>query len=317
MNASENHFRLGCFAIAGLVGALIFGNPQQAEAQENRDGFYAGIQIGVTVPHDVDMGRRYVSYPTRCDVFLYPPGMSPPADDPACQDSSPGVTSHYFEPGAGPAGGLMLGYARGALRFEIEYLNAAFGSDDAPIGGTTSSALQTKGSEWSSDYPPSAWLGEYNLNQFFANVFWDYRSASKWTPFVGAGAGLAQAKMNFYLQFVRKREAEYLQIEFSPDWPEEAKRAAAGTASILDTYPEQVVFGYQVMAGVDRALGESTSLGAAFRWAGFSDVEHSAPYNILRSHAGIQADGKTPTKNDMTFEGIGYMALTINLKYYF
>lgn len=303
--------------LIGLTGCLIAGNLQEVSAQENREGFYAGLQVGISMPHAMDVARRYVSYPTRCDVFLYPPSISPPTDDPACQDDTPGVTSHDFEPGTGPAGGLMVGYAMNSLRFEFEYLSTAFSSDVAPIAKTTSSALQTKGSEWSTDFPPSATIREYGMNQFFANVFWDYHTASHWTPFVGAGVGLAHATLDFHIQFVRKPEAEYLQIDFSPDWPEEAKRAAAGTASRLDTYPEEVVFGYQIMAGIDRALNASTTLGIVFRYAGFGDIEHNAPYIISRGHPGILADGVTPSSNDITFSGIGYMALTLNLKYHF
>ena len=96
-----------------------------------------------------------------------------------------------------------------------------------------------------------------------------------------------------------------------------AKRAAAGTASILDTYPGETVFGYQVLAGVDYALSERMSVGVALRWARFDDIDHEAVYNVLRSHAGVLADGVTPFNNQLEFSGIGYQTLTVNLKYHF
>ena len=151
----------------------------------------------------------------------------------------------------------------------------------------------------------------------FANVYYDFLNDSRWTPFIGTGIGWAAAELNYYLQFIRKPEAEYLQIEFDPDWPDAAKRAAAGTASILDTYAGKNVFGFQVLAGVDYALSEHTSLGVALRWARFDDIDHEAVYNVLRSHAGVLADGVTPFTNELEFSGIGYRALTASLKYYF
>ena len=120
-----------------------------------------------------------------------------------------------------------------------------------------------------------------------------------------------------YLQFIRKPEAEYLRIEFDPDWPNVAKRAAAGTASILDTYAGTTLFGYQALVGVDYALSERTALGAALRWTRFDEIDHEAVYNLVRSHAGVLADGVTPFNNELEFSGIGSQALTVSLKYHF
>ena len=302
--------------VVALCAALPF-LPDAAAAQAERDGFYAGVQSGVALPAALQSARSYLSNPTRCDTLLYPPSVSPPVDDPACREASPGTTSNEFDPGPGPAGGAMIGYAAGGLRVEMEYLNASPGSAESPIGGTTSAVLPTKSSEWSTEQPPYEWVGEYTVHQVFANVYYDFRNDSRWTPYAGAGIGWAAVDLNYYLQFVRKPEAEYLQIEFDPDWPDAAKRAAAGTASILDTYAGAGVLGYQALAGVDYALSERTSIGVALRWARFGDVEHEAAYNLVRSHAGVLADGVTPFNNELTFSGIGYQAVTVNLKYHF
>ena len=309
-----------CYLRGALVTALCAALaliPDAAAAQTDRDGFYAGLQLGVAFPTALKSVRSYVSHPTRCDILLYPSSVNPPVDDPACRDSRPGVTSTEFDPGPGPAGGVMVGYATGRLRFEMEYLNASPGSAESPLGGTTSAALLSKSSEWSTEQPPFEWIGEYTVHQMFANVYYDFLNDSRWTPFAGAGIGWAATDLNYYLQFIRKPEAEYLQIEFDPDWPDVAKRAAAGTASILDTYAGESVFGYQVLAGIDYALSEHTSLGVALRWAQFDDVDHEAVYGVVRSHAGVLGDGVTPFDNELEFSGIGYQALTVNLKYHF
>ena len=140
--------------------------------------------------------------------------------------------------------------------------------------------------------------------------YYDVLNDSRWTPFAGAGIGWAATELNYDLQFIRKPEAEYLQIEFDPDWPNVAKRAAAGTASILDTYAGTTRFGYQALVGVDYELSERTALGAALRWTRFDDIDHEAVYHVVRSHAGVLADGVTPFNNELEFSGIGSQALS-------
>ena len=211
----------------------------------------------------------------------------------------------------------MVGYAGGGMRLEVEYLHRYLGDDTSPLGGTTSTAIEGKSSEWSSDEPPHEWIGDYAAHQFFANANYDFRNASSWTPYVGAGIGMAATQLSYYAQLVRKPEAEYLLVEFDPDWAAAAKRAAAGTASIVDTKAATTVFGYQLLAGVDYGLSPRTSIGMTARWARFGDMTHDTTWNLIRSHAPVQADGVTPFDANLEFRGIGYQAVTVNLKYHF
>ncbi len=297
-------------ALAGISGT--------ANAQEDRTGFYAGLQMGIANSSTVSSSLGGVNHPTRCDVLLYPPSVSPPVDDPACRDNTPAIfTANQFEPAAGLASGFMVGYMLDRLRFEVEYLHRYMGDDPSPLGGTTSTAVQDKNSEWSSDEPPAEWIGDYKAHQVFANAYVDFINESNWTPYVGVGAGFARTDLSYDAQFIRKPEAEYLQVEFDPPWPDAAKRAAAGTASIVDTKLNQNVFGYQLLTGVDYALTERTSVGVGVRWARFDDLEDNKTWNLIRSHAPVQADGVTPFDVSLKFAGIGYQAVTVNLKYRF
>lgn len=297
-----------CMALAGVPAA----------AQHNRSGAYAGLTLGVAHSSTVESTIEGINHPTRCDVLLYPSSATPPTSDPACHENTPGTLStDEFDTGVGIASGFMIGYKIGGLRIEAEYLHRYMGDDEKPIGGTTSAALLDKNSEWSVDQPPSEWIGDFRAHQFFANAYYDFPNRSRWTPYAGVGAGWAATRLSYYVQFIRKPEAEYLQIEFDPDWPEAARRAAAGTASILDTEIADGVFGFQALGGVDYALNERTSVGVTFRWALFEDVEDSSVWNIVRSHEPVQADGVTPFVSDLKFAGVGYQAMTVNLKYWF
>lgn len=310
--------RLSPGALAAALGVALAGMPAAAGAQDDRNGVYAGLQLGVASSSTIRSSNAGITHPTRCDVLLYPPPVSPPANDPACLDNTPAIiSSNEFDPGAGVASGLMVGYMTGGLRFEVEYLHRYVGDDTSPLGGTTAEALRGKTSEWSTEQPPHEWIGDFSAQQVFANAYYDFLNDSRWTPYAGAGIGWAATSLRYYAQFLRKPEAEYLQIEFEPDWPEAARRAAAGTASILDTTAGKNVFGFQALAGVDYGLSERTSVGVAYRWARFDDVDDDATWNVVRSHAPVQADGVTPFTADLEFAGIGYQAVTVNLKYRF
>ena len=88
----------------------------------------------------------------------------------------------------------------------------------------------------------------------------------------------------------------------------------------LKTSPTKVgknIFGFQLLAGVDYSLSERTSVGVALRWARFDDVDDVATWNLIRSHAPVQADGVTPFDASLEFAGLGYQAVTVNMKYRF
>ena len=302
-------------AVAAVLCFL--GAAGSAAAQEDRSGFYVGLELGVSIPSGVDSSVSGVNHPTRCDRLLYPASISPP-DDAACRNDTPAVMfSNEFDPGPGFASGFTFGYAAGGPRFEVEYLNRYQGDDVAPLGGTESAALAGKTTEWSGAVPPEEWIGDHHAQQVFANAYYDFVNDSPWTPYVGAGVGWAVTGLSYYTQLTRKPDAEYLQLEFEPDWPDAAKRAAAGTASILDTKAAGTVFGFQVLAGFDYALTERTSLGAKVRWVRFDDLVDDAVWTQIRSHVPVRADGVTPFDAGLAFGGLGYQALTLTLKHRF
>ena len=241
-----------------------------------------------------------------------------PAGDPACSDNtSREFLANQFDTGGGFAGGLVLGYAANVFRFEMEYLRRLHANDTAPAGTAASVVLSGKDTEWSNDQPPTESISDYDAHQIFFNAYYDFLNDSPWTPYAGAGIGWAATNLNYANQFVRKPAEEYLRIDFDPDWPADAKRAAAGTLSHVDTTAGRNIFGYQLLAGADYALTEKTSIGATLRWARFEGFEDEATWNLVRSHAPVIADGVTPFDSRLKFEDIGYQAVTVNLKYRF
>jgi opacity protein-like surface antigen len=296
-----------CLAMLGATGS--------ASAQDDRHGFYVGIETGVSIASTVTSSLSGVNHPTRCDRLLYPASVSPPTSDPACVNNiAQQLTSNEFEAGAGFVSSLSFGYMAGKLRFEVEYLNRYHGNDTAALGATSNVSLQGKNTEWSSEEPPYEGIRDYNAHQLFANAYYDFVNDSRWTPYAGAGIGWARTSLRYFNRFVRKPDAEYLQIAFDPDWPDEAKRAAAGTVSFIDMPVRQNVFGVQLMTGIDYALTDRASVGAKARWATFGSLSKEATFNLIRSHAPVQADGVTPFDSNLEFGGLAYYTVTVNLK---
>ena len=71
--------------------AVLVGVPDSADAQDNRRGFYVGLQLGVVNASAVGSSLSGVNHPTRCDVLLYPSSVTPPVDDLVCLESMPTV----------------------------------------------------------------------------------------------------------------------------------------------------------------------------------------------------------------------------------
>lgn len=93
--------------------------------------------------------------------------------------------------------------------------------------------------------------------------------------------------------------------------------AAAGTLSLLDPTVTDTLLGVQVLAGVDYAVGDRTSLGIHAHWARFGDMTQDVVWSIIRSHTPVRADGVTPFSGEVTFDGLAYWAVTFGMKYHF
>ena len=156
-------------AFLAALGAVLAGLPNAASAQSERQGFYAGLQLGIANATPVNSSLSGINHPTRCDVLLYPSSVRPPVHDPACLNTVPAViASNEFDHGRGLASGFMVGYAAGRVRLEVDYLHRYLGDNTSPLGDTVSAALQGKGSEWSSDQPPHEWIGDYAAHPYGA-----------------------------------------------------------------------------------------------------------------------------------------------------
>ena len=311
--------RVGC-VLAAAAGVLLAGSAATAGAGEDPSGFYIGLELGLANSSSVDSTVIAVNHPTRCDSLLYPEGISPPNDAACTTAEAKPLFANSFDPDAGFAGGVALGYSLDRLRFEIEFLNRNQGTDSVALRTARGNvALTGKDSEWA--IPPSERISEFRARQVFANAYYDFKGDSAWTPYAGAGVGWARTRLRYTSSLRRKPEQEYLAVvSLQEGWPEgsePAQRAAAGTLSYMETEVSDDLFGFQALAGVDYALSEKVSLGLKARWARFEDLKDDALWDLIRSHEPVQADGVTPFTSRLEFDDIEYWGVTLALKYRF
>ena len=297
--------------VAPLAGALLLAAGADATAQR----FYVGFEEGGPRARTANSSQTFLNHPTRCDVLLYPEGLTPP-DDVACdaREAATAITNS-FDVGTGFGYGSTVGLSFGAIRLELDFRMRGHGRDTRPIKvADGNEALGGKRAEWAT--APLETLSDVRADEGFLNLYYDYENRTRWTPYVGAGMGLAQVEAHYAASFVRKPEPEYLAIDFVPDWPEEAKRAAAGTANLLNAEISGWTPGFQFIAGLDMNLGELL-VGVKVRWGRFRELTTTTEYDLIRSHAPVQADGVTPFSVDIDLGGLGYREVALVMKYYF
>lgn len=293
------------------MGAALLAAGNNAEAQR----LYIGFEEGGPRARTTKSSQTFLNHPTRCDTLLYPESLTPP-NDAAC-DTREATTAltNSFDIGTGFGYGSTIGITVGALRVELDFRLRTHGRDTRPITvADGNEALAGKKLEWA--VAPVETLSDVRAEEAFLNLYYDYENRSRWTPYAGAGIGFAHVEAHYAASFVRKPEQEYLAIGFVPDWPEEARRTAAGTVNLLNAEISGWVPGVQFIAGLDMNLGEAL-LGIKVRWGRFRELTTTTEYELIRSHAPVQADGVTPFAVDIGLSGLGYREVAVVLKHYF
>ena len=82
-------------------------------------GFYVGVRAGTALGADTEALLESFNSPTRCDVLLYANPADAPTD-PDCNRRDPFAGTYAFDPGAGTAGSVAIGYSFGGLSVEVE-----------------------------------------------------------------------------------------------------------------------------------------------------------------------------------------------------
>lgn len=274
-------------AVKGLSCAVLASAALLATAdargQDRPAGWYVGVELGIAAPADIGIRGTSDDVPTNCDGH-FPPlevdgrTLPLPLDHPECAPGAESWTSR-FDTERGASVGLQAGYAWRAFRFEAAYTRRHHGGDR--------SASTVVGDKEAEFVETAERLDDIKAQAMFANVYYELPFApAGFTPFVGAGVGLVEARADYGAAYRRNPDARLLLALGR-------HAAAAGTLSAQDATLADRIPAYQILVGVDRPLGKHLTLGAKVRRVALLDeFRDRAPPDLLRGHAPTVAPGR-------------------------
>ena len=260
--------------LCGLVLLALVALPSGVSAQ---DGWYVRMELGAALAPGMTVHGSDDDWSTKCDLLSNPAQVE---TDPASCASAPPRAEWYsdVDGGAGTMGGLVLGYSVNRLRIEAAYSFRAttYGGPAPPVIGDEI----TLGKADQELEEAEAGVDDVHAHGFFVNLAYELRSASRYKPYVGAGAGMALTKLDYYTRWKRNDDPDRITTFDDPFM----RARIAGTTSISDLKLSDVLASYRVFAGVDYEMNDGVSVGLQLRWTGHREFEDEAEYAQIRSH---------------------------------
>ena len=327
-----------------------------------KDGFYIGGDLGIAVAPEMDMEGTDNDYGTICDkhinrtefvTFENQGGLDRPPEPIPEDDKTQYATdcsthpppSQWFhngiDGGTGLLAGVALGYRLGSFRVEGEYFYRGTTYDSTAAETLIKDKVTTEKFKRELETVDGA-VDDVLSHNFFANLYYDYRSDSKFTPYVGFGVGFSRVSLDYYGVFARRGDPKTITTfsdvkDFDPDdyyaaldqgrepalQPcqttvcEDLNRNIAGKTTIGRAKLSDTLFGYQVIAGVDYQVSEPVSIGLKFRWADFGEFEDGREWDQLRSHPSTNLRPGDPVRYKMSTNDIQFWGVSLNMKYQF
>ena len=270
----------------GVVGCLPAAG---ATAQ-----WYVGIGIGGNASREVVMESRSNDRASICDEHINPRALSVAGCTTADRGAGDGWLAP-FDPGTGFSGEAELGL-RLSPRWRLAAVYACSGTDfDQTVSSidATGADFDKIGNELSVGEET---LGSATSDELRIVTYRDWPNRSRWTPYAGAGVAVSRTRKEFSWLWARSADpADMATGEGQPN-AEEIRRNLAGTVSVGRRTLRDTLVGYVLVAGVERAVSDSVSVGLKAEWKGFEAFESDGyAGDLLRSHPpNLRLDGSEP-----------------------
>ena len=240
------------------------------------------------------------------------------ADSDADCPRSPSSWFHNFDGGTGVLAGMALGYRLGSFRIEGEYFYRGTTYDDMAntmIGGEQVNQDKSEQEVEIND----GGIDDVLSHNFFANLYYDYHSDSKFTPYVGFGVGVAQVSLDYFDRWKRNDDSGAIKTFDGYQNAAELNQTLAGTTTIARAKLSDTLFGYQAIAGVDYQVSDPVTIGLKFRWADFGEFEDGKEWDQIRSHDSARRPGPDAPRIRyvVTTDDIQFWGVSLNMKYQF
>ena len=295
-------------------------------------GFYLSSELGINFGEKVDMTGKSNDRASVCDGYINP--MYDQVEGTAgytdynCTGPDRGATGDWhnsFGSDEGVLFGAALGYRLNDSRFrvELEYFYRDTGYDDT---ADVYSASGESGDKLEQELVRTIdRLGSLTSHNLFANVYVDFASDSKFTPYVGVGVGFGFTEAEYGSLWARNSDASLITPGEGLPNAAEIRANLASTSSHADTELDDTLFGYQILVGVDYALTDTLMLGVKGRWVDYDSFDDGGvvwdplrghpPY--LRTPAQAAGGDREHVSGRIKLDDIEMFAVSVNLKYQF
>lgn len=301
--------------LLALAGTVL--NAGVASAQP-ASGFYLSQEIGLNVAPSLELLGNTNDRPSRCDEFINPRF----ADVAGCTDPNRGSGAGWktaHDRAAGLLAGLSAGYRfSGRLRAEVEWFHRESEYDQtSSVSSSTGDTFAKLGGEIQR---AEVRVGSISSHNVFANVYVDFPSARRVTPYAGAGVGIGLTELDYGDLWARNPDPAAITTAAGLPNEEEVRRNLAATTTSKQGELHDGLTGYQVLGGADYAVSEVVSLGVKVRWVRFGrfsaeDIE----WERLRSHESqLRLDGSEPvTFRTHSERAISFFGVSLAMRYTF
>ena len=304
-----------CLVVAAVSGrasaqATTTVSAQTSTSASGQDGWYLRTNLGFAVAPGLTVNARDNDWGTRCDK-LSNPGLAETRPDECASAPPPAEWTHEVGAGDGVQSVLALGYTWNSLRFEGEYLYRTT-TYTRGEGDRSDPGCRDPGKAAAGTRNHRRRIGRSAFAQCFANVYYEFKSNSPYTPYIGVGVGLSSTSLDYYGRFKRNDDPAAISTFLHP----ERKARLAGTTTIGRHKMNDLLAAYQAVVGVDYALSDNVGIGAKVRWSKFSEFDDEEMWTQLRSHASSVGRGFDVMYGISTDE-LSMVGVSLNMMYSF
>ena len=317
------------FSFAALTGIFVIFS---VAVPVHAGGFYVSGELGMNFGGSVDMTGKSNDRASVCDGYINSMyetvTQTPGYESYNCTGpnrGAPGGWSNSISSDEGVLFGTAIGYHIRDSRFrvELEYFYRDTGYDET---SDVYSASGVQGNKLEQELVRTIdRLGSLTSHNLFANLYMDFSSDSKFTPYVGVGIGFGFTEAEYGSLWARNSNASAITTGEGLPNAAEIQENLASSSSHADQELDDTLFGYQILVGVDYALTESLLLGVKGRWVDFDSFDDDGVvWDPLRGHPPYlrtpdQAAGgdREHVSGRIKLDDIEMFAVSVNLKYKF
>ena len=287
------------------------------------EGPYVSGELGLAIASGFDMTGSSNDRASVCDEYINPSyaAVESTTDRYNCTGPNRGATGDWKNK-FGSAAGLLAGAAAGygwdnGFRVEVEYFYRMSKYDEtSEIPGASGESGDKLRQEIVTATDRVSVIDSHKL---FANVLYDFRNETKFTPYLGVGGGLGFTSMEYSSVWSRNHDAGSISTGEGLTNQVEIRNNLAGSTSVARTNLDDTLLGFQLMVGVDYAITEQVSFGIKGRWVRFEQFsDRGVVWDPLRGHApNLRLDGSEPVSGHVETDHSACFGIGASLKFFF